>query len=47
LLDGTERVLGLERSEVANEIDIPTALYINERAYELVVRVQAAREDDG
>jgi hypothetical protein len=37
----------LEGSEVANEIGIPAALHIDESTNELVVRVQAARKDDG
>jgi hypothetical protein len=46
-LSRAERVVGLERLEIAHEEGIAAALHGHERPDELVIRVQAASEDDG
>src|SRR5450432_1764195 len=42
-----ERVLRLQRREIADEVHIPTALNFDEHADEVVVGVQAAGKYDG
>jgi hypothetical protein len=44
--DGAEGVPRLQRLEVTYEVDVPATLDIDENSDELVVGVQAAREDD-
>jgi hypothetical protein len=45
-LGGLERVVRLERRQVTDEVDISTALNVDERPDERVVGVEAASQDD-
>ena len=44
--DGAEGIPRLQRVEVTNEVDVPTTLDVDENSDEIVIGVQAAREDD-
>jgi hypothetical protein len=41
-----QRVVRLERREIANEIEVAIALDVDESPHELVVGMQAARQND-
>jgi hypothetical protein len=42
----SQRVVSLERSEIAHEVDVAVALDVDQRPNERVVRMEAARQDE-
>jgi hypothetical protein len=44
-LRGSQRIVGLERGEIAHEVDIAAALNVDQRPDERVVGMEAARQD--
>jgi hypothetical protein len=45
-IGGLERVVRLERRQITDEVDVSTALNVDERPDEGVIRMETARQDD-